>query len=172
MIKKAHKVIHTRTHNDLMCHCPVPNCCIDISEAQRFNMTLEPLPAGFEMCLTQRTYASYFHSRELGSNENTTGGAYCHRRIFQLYCPCLHAANLGGSSIVRLALQSLQVTKICSGVRPSKRISDMKAWAEWGKMLQVDACGWAFCKHDSTARGIPIATFRIGTKLSAFLALW
>lgn len=43
-----------------------------------------------------------------------------------------------GSSIVRLALQSLQVTKICSGVRPSKRISDMKAWAEWGKMLQVD----------------------------------
>lgn len=81
MIKKAHKVIHTRTHNDLMCHCPVPNCCIDISEVQRFNMTLEPLPAGFETCLTHRTCASYFHSRELGSNENTAGGAYCHRRI-------------------------------------------------------------------------------------------
>lgn len=70
-----------KTHNDLMCHCPVPNCCIDISEVQRFNMTLEPLPAGFEICLTHRTCVSYFHSRELGSNENTTGGAYCHRRI-------------------------------------------------------------------------------------------
>lgn len=77
-----------------------------------------------------------------------------------------------GSSIVRLALQSAQVTKICSGVRPSKRISDMKAWAEWGKMLQVDAGGWAFCKHDSTG-------WSIGRKLSAFLgpcfvvkALW
>ena len=33
-----------------------------------------------------------------------------------------------GSSMVRLALQSLHVTKMCSGVRPSKRISDMKAW--------------------------------------------
>ena len=32
-----------------------------------------------------------------------------------------------GSSMVRLALQSLHVTKMCSGVRPSKRISDMKA---------------------------------------------
>ena len=148
-----------------MCHCPAPNCCIDISEVQRFNMTLEPLPAGFETCLTHRTCASYFHSRELGSNENTAGGAYCHRRISS----CI--ALVCTQQILRIFYRTLGIA-VAAGHKNMLRRPSLQAdlWHEsLGWRGQDVASRWVFCKHDSTARGIAIAAFRIGTKLSAFL---